>query len=99
MISKQINILILSLNMLLNIACIFMFALHLRYIIPNFHSELFSNFLLVFCSKEMFLCAYRDGDSILDIVDNCPSYPNADQSDIDSDGTGWYNSLHAYTWT
>ena len=31
---------------------------------------------------------FRDGDGILDILDNCPSYPNADQSDIDENGEG-----------
>ena len=34
---------------------------------------------------------YRDGDSILDSVDNCPSYMNGDQSDADSDGIGIRN--------
>ena len=30
----------------------------------------------------------RDGDGILDFLDNCPSYANGDQSDIDGDGVG-----------
>jgi hypothetical protein len=29
-----------------------------------------------------------DGDGIYDIVDNCPNVANADQADLDSDGTG-----------
>ena len=32
----------------------------------------------------------RDGDSVLDTNDNCPSYPNGDQSDIDGDGIGMF---------
>ena len=31
---------------------------------------------------------FRDGDSILDFLDNCPSHANGDQSDVDKDGTG-----------
>ena len=30
----------------------------------------------------------RDGDGILDSMDNCVSYANGDQSDIDVDGIG-----------
>jgi len=33
-------------------------------------------------------CFYRDGDSVLDINDNCQEVPNGDQSDIDGDGKG-----------
>ncbi|WPD22486.1 MAG: thrombospondin type 3 repeat-containing protein [Candidatus Electrothrix scaldis] len=35
-------------------------------------------------------CFYgdSDGDGILDEQDNCPTYPNAEQEDLDSDGTG-----------
>ena len=33
----------------------------------------------------------RDGDGILDFLDNCPSYANGDQSDIDGDGAGISN--------
>jgi len=29
-----------------------------------------------------------DGDGVIDCLDNCPSVPNADQSDIDGDGLG-----------
>lgn len=29
-----------------------------------------------------------DGDGIIDCLDNCPDDPNADQSDVDGDGTG-----------
>jgi uncharacterized membrane protein len=32
--------------------------------------------------------ADRDGDGVLDGDDNCPSVPNADQSDLDDDGAG-----------
>ena len=38
--------------------------------------------------KEVSYFFYRDGDSILDFLDNCPSQANGDQSDIDRDGTG-----------
>ena len=30
----------------------------------------------------------RDGDSVLDIYDNCMNIPNAEQSDIDGDNIG-----------
>ena len=30
----------------------------------------------------------RDGDSVLDIYDNCMNIPNAEQSDIDGDDIG-----------
>lgn len=30
----------------------------------------------------------RDGDSVLDIYDNCMNMPNAEQSDIDGDNIG-----------
>ncbi|MCC6619601.1 MAG: DUF11 domain-containing protein [Deltaproteobacteria bacterium] len=30
----------------------------------------------------------RDGDGWVDLVDNCPDEPNADQGDVDLDGTG-----------
>jgi sugar lactone lactonase YvrE len=30
----------------------------------------------------------RDGDGLLDAVDDCPLYPNADQRDVDGDGYG-----------
>jgi hypothetical protein len=30
----------------------------------------------------------RDGDGLLDLVDDCPLYPNADQRDVDGDGYG-----------
>ena len=35
-----------------------------------------------------FMSNYRDGDSILDFLDNCPSHANGDQSDVDKDGQG-----------
>ena len=34
---------------------------------------------------------FRDGDGILDFLDNCPSYANGDQSDIDGNGEGTRN--------
>jgi hypothetical protein len=30
----------------------------------------------------------RDGDGLLDVADDCPLYPNADQRDVDGDGYG-----------
>jgi hypothetical protein len=33
---------------------------------------------------------YRDGDSVLDSVDNCIEASNGDQADTDGDGIGLY---------
>jgi len=33
---------------------------------------------------------YRDGDSVLDSVDNCLEVSNGDQADTDGDGVGLY---------
>ena len=37
-----------------------------------------------------FVNYFRDGDGIVDSLDNCPAYANGDQSDIDGDGTGMF---------
>ncbi len=45
------------------------------------------------CNEEFDTCIPEnepdtDGDGVFDVLDNCPTIPNADQSDIDLDGVG-----------
>lgn len=41
-----------------------------------------------FIDYASFVSIRRDGDGVLDSLDNCPEVENGDQSDMDSDGTG-----------
>ena len=41
-----------------------------------------------FIIAQHYLLFHRDGDSILDFIDNCILSPNADQSNIDGDNEG-----------
>lgn len=48
-----------------------------------------SLFLIIFsCSSEEQINNDRDGDTIINSLDNCPDTPNPDQKDTDNDGKG-----------
>ena len=53
------------------------------------------NYITGYLKSDFWLCL-RDGDSIPDAFDNCPSYMNGDQADTDNDGIGLFYLCAAY---
>jgi subtilisin-like proprotein convertase family protein len=53
----------------------------------NFITGLLNEFSITVCYRGDVVLD-SDNDNIPDVLDNCPSIPNAEQSDIDSDGLG-----------